>query len=105
MPTLISHLNKTEQRELLNDLNYLNLREMRGFCKQHSIPYTIGIVIDSGERKEPRTPTKISCAGTHSEQDCCVQKLVRDIDVSQQAQNNLYFLTFAPVSIFVSSRS
>jgi len=26
MPTLISHLNKTEQRELFNDLNYLNLR-------------------------------------------------------------------------------
>jgi len=58
MPTLISHLNKTEQRELLNDLNYLNLREIRGFCKQHSIPYTIGIVIDSGESKEPRTPTE-----------------------------------------------
>ena len=54
MPTLISHLNKTEQRELLNDLNYLNLREIRGFCKQHSIPYTIGIVIDSGERKRTK---------------------------------------------------
>ena len=54
MPTLISHLNKTEQRELLDDLNYLNLREIRDFCKQHSIPYTIWVETDSGEKKRTR---------------------------------------------------
>ena len=51
MPTLMSHLNKTERRELNDDLNYLNLREIRGFCKQHSISYMIWIVTDSGEKK------------------------------------------------------
>ena len=54
MPTLISHLNKTKRRELYNDLNYLNLREIRDFCKQHSIPYTIWVETDSGEKKRTR---------------------------------------------------
>jgi len=54
MPILISHLNKTERRELHHDLNYLNLSEIRDFCKQHSIPYTIWVETDSGEKKRTR---------------------------------------------------
>ncbi len=51
MPSLISHLNKTDQRKLIDNLNYLNLEEMRFICKMHAIPYTIWIEIESGERK------------------------------------------------------
>ena len=54
MPKLISHLNKTERRELHNDLNYLNLREIRDFCKQHSISYKIWVLTDSGEKKRTK---------------------------------------------------
>ena len=54
MPTLISQLSKTEQRELLDDLSYLNLREIRVFCNQHSIPYTIWVETDFGEKKRTK---------------------------------------------------
>jgi hypothetical protein len=40
---LISKLSRTEQRELLADLNYLNLGEIKTFCKKHDIPYAIWI--------------------------------------------------------------
>ncbi len=39
--SLISHLSRTEQRELLDDLNYLNTTEVKAFCKKHSIPYAV----------------------------------------------------------------
>lgn len=54
MPSLISTLSKTEQRELLEDLNYLNMCEIKMFCDRHSIPYAIWIETeDDGRRKTP----------------------------------------------------
>lgn len=50
MPSLISHLNTTEQLSLFDDLNYLNLEEIRSFCRKHSIPYTIWIETGPGQR-------------------------------------------------------
>ena len=48
----ISKLPKGEQRELLDNLNYLNTAEIRSFCKQHSIPYAITIETkDGGKRR------------------------------------------------------
>jgi hypothetical protein len=47
----ISKLPKSEQRELLNDLNYLNLAEIKQFCKRHSIPFRITIETKNGARK------------------------------------------------------
>ena len=44
----ISKLPEDEQQELLDDLNYLNTAEVKLFCKQHSIPYTIAIETNSG---------------------------------------------------------
>jgi hypothetical protein len=38
MVSLISNLTENEQRELLDDLNYLNTAEIKSFCKKHSIP-------------------------------------------------------------------
>lgn len=47
-------LAKKEQRKLLDDLNYLNLWEIRSFCKLHSIPFKI--VLETPDREE--MPTK-----------------------------------------------
>jgi hypothetical protein len=41
----------TVTQELLNDLNYLNTGEIKSFCRQHSIPYTIVIETEDGKRK------------------------------------------------------
>jgi hypothetical protein len=47
----ISKLPKREQRQLLDDLNYLNLSEIKSFCKRHAIPYKIVIETQDGSRK------------------------------------------------------
>lgn len=54
MPSLISHLSRSRQCELLDDLNYLNIQEFRSFCHAHSIPYKILIETESGKRKQSR---------------------------------------------------
>jgi len=41
MPNFLSRLSKSEQARLLEELNYLNLEEIRGFCAKHGIPYRI----------------------------------------------------------------
>jgi hypothetical protein len=41
MPNLLSQLPKDEQARLLEELNYMNLEEIRGFCSEHGIPYKI----------------------------------------------------------------
>lgn len=51
MPSLISNLNTSEQRALLEDLNYLNMGEIKTLCRRHSIPYAIWIETGSGRRK------------------------------------------------------
>ena len=50
----ISKLSKSGQRELLHDLNYLNLAEIKQFCKRQSIPFTIAIETKDGARKTTR---------------------------------------------------
>lgn len=49
--SFISNLPKDEQRQLLDDLNYLNLAEIKAFCKRHSIPYRIAIETEEGRRR------------------------------------------------------
>ena len=41
MPNFLSHLTKDELARLLEELNYLNLEEIRGFCSDRGIPYKI----------------------------------------------------------------
>lgn len=41
MPNLLSQLTKDEKTQLFEELNYLNLEEIRGFCSEHRIPYKI----------------------------------------------------------------
>lgn len=48
----ISRLAKDEQRQLLDGLNYLNVTEIKSFCRRHSIPYTIVIETKGGRRRK-----------------------------------------------------
>jgi hypothetical protein len=48
----ISKLPADERHKLLDDLNYLNIAEIKSFCCEQSIPYMIAIkTADGGERK------------------------------------------------------
>jgi hypothetical protein len=46
-----SKLPNGEQKELLDDLNYLNTTEIKSFCQRHSIPYKIAIETRDGGRR------------------------------------------------------
>jgi hypothetical protein len=52
--SLIAKLPKKERQQLLDDLNYLNLSEIKSFCKRHSIPYRIVTETEDGRRKTTR---------------------------------------------------
>jgi len=49
--SFISKLTRSEQRKLLDDLNYLNTSEIKRFCKKHSIPYAISLETLDGRRR------------------------------------------------------
>jgi hypothetical protein len=52
MPSPISRLSDPEQQELLDDLNYLNMAEIKAFSKKHAIPYSIWIETKDGRRRK-----------------------------------------------------
>jgi hypothetical protein len=52
MPSFLSTLTQKERNELLSDLNYLNLTEIKQFCKKNSIPYRIVARRDDGRRRQ-----------------------------------------------------
>jgi hypothetical protein len=52
--SFISKLPKRERQQLLDDLNYLKISEIRSFCKRHSIPYRIAIETTDGRRSMTR---------------------------------------------------
>jgi hypothetical protein len=47
MPSLISHI--ADRRGLLEDLNYLNMEEIKSFCDRRGIPYRIFIRTSEGQ--------------------------------------------------------
>ena len=51
MPNLLSQLTKSEQARLLEELNYMNLEEIRGFCSERGIPYRIVAEYPHGKMK------------------------------------------------------
>jgi hypothetical protein len=53
MPNFLSQLARGEQERLLEELNYMNLAEIRGFCSEHGIPYRI--VAEYGNAKVKAT--------------------------------------------------
>ena len=50
-PSLLSQLTKGEQARLLEELNYLNLEEIRGFCSARGIPYRVVADCPNGKVK------------------------------------------------------
>jgi hypothetical protein len=52
MRSLISNLRQPEQVQLLEDLNYLNIGEIKAFSDKHSIPYSIWIETKEGGRRK-----------------------------------------------------
>jgi hypothetical protein len=51
MSNLLSQLTKSEQARLLEELNYMNLAEIRGFCSARGIPYRIVAEYPNGKVK------------------------------------------------------
>jgi len=47
----IAKLPKEERQQLLDDLDYLNMAEIKSFCQRHSIPYRIVIETENGSTK------------------------------------------------------
>jgi hypothetical protein len=41
MSNFLAHLTSSEQARLLDEMNYMNLEEIRGFCSRRGIPYRI----------------------------------------------------------------
>ena len=48
----IARLREDERRKLLDDLNHLNIGEIKRFCARHSIPYRIAIEASDGARRK-----------------------------------------------------
>ncbi len=51
MPNFLSQLTKGEQARLLEEVNYMNLEEIRGFCSARGIPYKIMAEYPNGKVK------------------------------------------------------
>ena len=53
MPNFLSQLTASERARLLEELNYMNLEEIRGFCSGRGIPYRV--VAESADGKMKAT--------------------------------------------------
>jgi hypothetical protein len=51
MPNFLSQLPKSEQVRLIEEMNYMNLEEIRGFCSERGIPYRIVAEYPHGQVK------------------------------------------------------
>jgi hypothetical protein len=51
MSNFLSQLTKSERARLLEELNYMNLEEIRGFCSERGIPYRIVAESSNGKMK------------------------------------------------------
>jgi hypothetical protein len=51
MSNLLSQLTTAEQARLLEELNYMNLAEIRGFCSERGIPYRVVAEAANGKVK------------------------------------------------------
>jgi hypothetical protein len=54
MPNFLSQLTKSEQARLIEELNYMNLEEIRGFCSERGIPFRIVAEYSNGKVKTTR---------------------------------------------------
>jgi hypothetical protein len=90
MPNLLSQLTKDAQARFLEELNYMNLEEIRGFCSGRGIPYKIVAEYPNGEMKATkdtdRKPIVLArvrhylASGKVGQPTCIPAKIVRHDD-------------------------
>ena len=51
MGNFLSQLTRSEQARLLEELNYMNLEEIRGFCSERGIPFRIVAEYTNGKMR------------------------------------------------------
>lgn len=76
MAGLLGRLAEAERRELLDDLNYLNLQEIRQLCRRYDIPFTILV-----ETADGRVRTT-----TDTDRKPVILRRIRDYLTTGQAQ-------------------
>ncbi len=54
MPSPLDKLSRSKRAELLENIYYLNLQELRGFCDAHAIPYVIYFEREDGRIRRSR---------------------------------------------------
>ncbi len=54
MQSLLSKLRESQRTELLENIYYLNMQELRGFCDAHGIPYAIYFETGDGRVRKSR---------------------------------------------------
>ena len=107
MPNLLSQLTKEERVRLLEQLNYLNLAEIRGFCSERGIPWKILAEYPKGKvratKDTDRKPIVLArirdylATGKVGPGTCIPAKIVRDDPPLSRprAQDRLYYRWYA----------
>ena len=107
MPNFLSKLTKGEQARLVEELNYMNLDEIRGFCLPRGIPYKIVAEYSSGKIKatkdtdrKPIVLTRVRrylTTGKVGQASCIPAKIVREKKPPGQLgpRDRLYYRWYA----------
>ncbi len=107
MPNLLSQLTKDERAQFLDELNYLNLEDIRGFCSDRKIPYKILAEYSDGKMKATkdtdRKPIVLArirhylTTGEVGQPTCIPVEIVRHDDPPSRPgpQDRLYYRWYA----------
>jgi hypothetical protein len=107
MSNLLSPLTRSEQARLLEELNYMNLEEIRGFCAARGIPYRIVAAYPNGKVKATpdtdRKPIVLArvrrylTTGDAGEPTCIPARIVREDDPPARLEpdDRLYYRWYA----------
>ena len=88
MPNLLSQLTTSERTQLLEELNYMNLEEIRRFCGERGIPYRIVAERDNETVRMDRMSSLMALAKARvwASEGWDVTIIVRDEDELAPAQ-------------------
>src|SRR4029453_7894291 len=107
MTNILTRLTKDAQARLLEELNYLNLTEIRGFCSDHGIPYKILAEYPKGKVRDTqdidRKPIVLArvrhylATGEVGQATCIPAEIVRydDPPASPGPRDRLYYRWYA----------
>ena len=107
MANMLSQLTRAEQARLLEELNYMNLEEIRAFCAARAIPFRVVAEYSNGEvkatRDSDRKPIVLARVrhyletGEVGRPTCIPGAIVRKEDPPQrpEARDRLYYRWYA----------